>query len=271
MKRTITLPAGALTVLGLAACSDATGPDHDETPHDPIAIQGEWRGQVMPGDLLEIKGINGDIQATAAVGREIVVTWTKWGSEYDPAGITIEVVHHADGVTICAVYPDVPGRPKNECMPGQQGNMVVQNNDVAVDFNVTVPTGVDLVGRTVSGDVYADGLRSNVFGSTVSGNVDITTSEVAEASAVSGSIEASIGRPDWHQDLAFTTASGSVAVSIPGNTNAEVWATSLTGNVSSDFSLPVQHDGSIRGTLGSGGALLRISTVAGNISLRRSS
>ncbi|UCG87989.1 MAG: DUF4097 family beta strand repeat protein, partial [Gemmatimonadota bacterium] len=120
-------------------------------------------------------------------------------------------------------------------------------------------------------DIYADELHSDVFGSTVSGDVHIATAELAEASTVSGSIDAAIGRSDWGRDLAFTTVSGGVIVEIPGNTNAEVWATAENGTVSSDFSLPVLQDGSVRGTLGSGGALLRLATVDGSVRLRRGS
>ncbi len=272
MKRTISLPAAALAALGLAACDDVTGPDSDETHYyHPLAIEGEWRGQALPGDLVEIKGISGDIRASTAPGQEVVVTWTKQGRQSDPAGVTVEVVLHADGITICAVYPDLPGRPKNECLPGQLGHMVTQDNDVSVDFTVTVPAGVDFSGHTVSGDVFADDLRSNAIGATVSGNVNITTSELAEASTVSGSIEASIGGSNLDRDLAFTAISGSVTVSIPTNVNAEVWATAVSGSVFSDFSLPARPDGSIRGILGSGGQLLRLSTVSGNVMLRRGS
>jgi hypothetical protein len=256
MKRTIALPATALAVLSLAACEDATGPDNDEFHFNPRVIEGEWRGQALPGDLLEIKGISGDIQASASLDQEIVVKWTKRGQQDDPASVSVQVVQHANGITICAVYPDVPGQPDNECLPGDFGHMATQDIDVDVDFTVTVPAGVDFRGRTISGDINADHLRGDVEGATVSGDVSITTSELAEASTISGSIEASIGRSDWDRDLAFTTVSGSLSVSIPANTNAEV---------------PVLHDGSIRGTLGSGGALLRLSTVAGSVRLRRGS
>jgi hypothetical protein len=271
MRTTIALPATALTALGLAACGDVTGPDFAEPRYTSVVIEGQWHGDVLPGDHVEIKGIVGTIEAATAPNQEVVVTWTKRGRQYDPAGVTVEVLRHADGITICAVYPDLPGRPMNECLPGERGNMVVQGNDVAVDFTVTVPVGVDFIGRTVSGNIYADNLQSDAFSSTVSGNVNITTSELAEASTVSGSIEASIGRSDWNRGLAFTTVSGSVAVAIPENTNAEVWATTVTGNIFSDFSLPVLQDGSIRGSLGGGGALLRLSAVAGSIILRSGS
>ena len=46
-------------------------------------------------------------------------------------------------MTICAAYPDVPGQPANGCLPGDEGSTHVEDNDVRVDFTVSVPAGVD--------------------------------------------------------------------------------------------------------------------------------
>jgi hypothetical protein len=43
---------------------------------------------------------------------------TKHGRRSDPAEVEIEVVEHAGGVTICAVYPS-PGSRPNECRQGR--------------------------------------------------------------------------------------------------------------------------------------------------------
>jgi hypothetical protein len=269
MKTMTALSAAAVTALVLAGCGDATGPDYGDNSYDLQAIEGEWRGQTAAGTSLEIKGLNGDIRATAAAGQEIAVTWTKRGTKDDPAAVRVEVLQHERGITICAVYPDVPGRPANECGPGLEGHITTQNNDVSVDFIVILPAGVDLVARIVAGDVEAVELHSEVLAATVSGNVDIATTELAEATTVSGSIAAEIGRSEWGRNLAFTSVSGRVDVTVPATTNARVWASSTTGSVSSDFPLSLQNDGSVRGTLGIGGALLELSTVGGDVRLRR--
>ena len=66
------------------------------------------------------------------------------GPQERPAEVKIEVVEHAGGVTICAVYPS-SGAP-NECKPGKGGRMNVRDNDVNVEFKVSVPAGVRFVG-----------------------------------------------------------------------------------------------------------------------------
>ncbi len=172
-------------------------------------------------------------------------------------------------MTICAVYPDVPGEPPNECLPGDEGGMSVEaGNDVQVDFTVSVPAGVVFVGRNFSGSVEATDLESDVFASTFSGNVTVSTTEIAEAATFSGNVTATIGLANWGLDLAFTTFSGTVDVEIPSNTNAEVVASTTSGAIVSDFPLTGILPNQQQGTLGSGGPTLTLGTFSGNIRLR---
>lgn len=255
----------SVMILGLVTgCGDdAAGPDGQHGTREF-----DWSGVVAAGDRIEIKGVIGDVTASAASGSEVVVHATLSGRESDPADVTIEVVEHADGVTICAVYPDVPGQRPNECLPGDRGNMSVRDNDVVVDFTVSVPAGVVFAGRTVSGDVRAQGLQGDAFVRSVSGNLIVSTTGIAEGSTVSGGINASIGRADWGRDLAFTSVSGNVAVEVPSNTNAAVQASTVSGTIDSDFPLTGTAVNQ-QGTLGSGGPTLTLSTVSGDVRLRR--
>ena len=72
-------------------------------------------------------------------------------------------MRHADGVTICAVYPNVDGRAPNTCEPGG-GQMNVRDNDVSVNFTVRVPAGVRFSGNTVNGKVEAHNLADCLVG-----------------------------------------------------------------------------------------------------------
>ncbi len=100
----------------------------------------EWRGMVLQGNTIEIKGVNGDVTAEPGSGGEVEVRAIRRGRKNNPEDVQIEVVQHGEGVTICAVYPSTDGRP-NECKPGEGGRMNVQNNDVSVTFTVSVPAG----------------------------------------------------------------------------------------------------------------------------------
>lgn len=261
MRRAFALTGLAFGAAFLTGCGDSTG---------PVTIaDGEWRGVVTPGNVIEIKGINGDISASAVAGTEVVVSWTKSAEDSDPAEVSVQVIVHDDGVTICALYPDVPGQPPNECAAGSAGRMNTRDNDVEVDFTVSVPAGVEFVGRNVTGSILATDLTDNAFGFTVTGNVNITTEGLAEAATVTGSVNAVIGLADWGRDLDFTTVTGKVTVQVPANTNADVRASTLFGSITSDFALTEITPGNRQGTVGSGGPRLTLTTVTGSITLRR--
>lgn len=262
MRYAIALAATAVAAVLATGCDD-NGP----TGLKPGAEEFDWSGVVAPGDAIEIKNISGNVRASFTSGNEVLVHATKTGQESDPASVTIEVVRHAEGVTICAVYPDVPGQVPNECLPGLQGNMSVRDNDVKVEFAVSVPAGVEFVGRVLSGDVLAEGLESDVFASAIAGDVTVTTTGVAEASTVQGSLDVVIGRADPHRDLTFRTIQGNVTVRIPVNTNAEVLATTTYGAIASEFHLQgTRYRKS--GTLGNGGPMLTLTAIDGNVNLR---
>jgi len=227
-----------------------------------------WRGTVDPDDHIEIKGIVGAITATPTPGSDVVVRATKRGVRQDPATVRIDVVQHAAGVTICAVYPDVPGQPPNECQPGLAGSMSVSDNDVEVEFDVGVPAGVNFVGRNVTGAITATGIAGEAFATTVTGAV-VLAAGLADATVVTGPITATVGRADWGRDLSFTTVTGSVTVQVPTATNANADLATVTGTLASDFPLSQPSPQHWSGTIGGGGPTLRLTTVTGNVRLRR--
>jgi Toastrack DUF4097 len=239
----------------------------------PAAAQSDfqWRGRLTPGQTVEIKGVNGDVRAIAAGTNEVEVTATKTARRSNPADVRIEVVPHSGGVTICAVYHDVAGRTPNGCAAGSKGRSETRDNDTAVNFTVHVPPDIAFVGRTVNGQVEADSLQGNAEGHTVNGSVRLSTTGLALASTVNGSITASMGRADWQGGARFSTVNGSITLNLPPVVNAELRADVANGNLASDFPVTVtsQLDDRrrLRGTLGSGGPELRLSTVNGSIKL----
>jgi hypothetical protein len=240
----------------------------------PVAAEDfQWHGRLAAGKTVEIKGVNGAIDATAATGDEVEVTATKKGRRSDPGSVRIEVVEHGEGVTICAVYPDVDGR-HNECRPGEGGHMSTRENDVNVHFTVRVPRGVAFAPRTVNGDVAAEGLEGDVSVRTVNGSVEVSTTGHADAQTVNGSIRASAGRSDWSGDAEFKTVNGSITVTLPSSTSADVKAETVNGTIETDFPLTVSGRVSRRhlsGTIGGGGRSLEMETVNGSITLKKSS
>lgn len=214
----------------------------------------QWTGSLAQGQSVAIRGINGSIQTTASDDGLIHVD----ARISDPSVARVEVFDHADGVTICALYSSSQG----DCRQNTRGNERDSNN-ARVDFVVRVPAGVRFVGSTVSGNIDVRGLRSDVQATTVSGRLTIETTGFVSSA---------------------TTVNGDVILQLPGDLNAELRATTVSGTIDSDFPITVtappplpngrsvfRRGGpqSVRATIGNGGPPLRVSTVNGSIQLRR--
>jgi DUF4097 and DUF4098 domain-containing protein YvlB len=232
-----------------------------------------WHGRLAAGKRLEVKGVNGDVRAVLASGAEAVVSAKKHARRSDPDDVKIEVVESDDGITICAVYPTpARARRENTCEAGDHWSSSTDNNDVTVDFEVQVPAGVEFNGQTVNGEMSAEGLKADVRASTVNGSVRVTTTGLAEASTVNGSVYAQMGRSDWTNDLEFSTVNGGITLIIPGTLNAELRANTVNGDIETDWPLTITGRFSqrrLRGTIGSGGRGLSLSTVNGEIRLKK--
>src|ERR671931_118451 len=133
--------------------------------------------------------------------------------------------------------------------------MSTHDNDVEVDFTVRVPAG----GRFIA--------------NTVNGSIQISTAGYAEAHTVNGSIVASLGRSNWSDAIEFSTVNGGITLDLPGSLSTEIRASTVNGDIETDFPLTVtgrfgpRH---VRGTIGSGGRQLALTTVNGSIRLRKS-
>lgn len=235
--------------------------------------QFRWTGRVAPGKSIEIKNINGDISAEPASGDELEVTAAKTARRSDVSQVEIKVIEHPGGVTICAVYQsDDPSSP-NTCEPGRgKGHMNVRNNDVKVAFKIRVPTGVTLVGRTVNGEISALELGGNIESTTVNGSINISTNGYAQASTVNGDITARLRDANWPGSIDFKTVNGTINLDLPAATSSKVEATTLSGDIASDFPLTMLESTSrkhLSGTIGGGGREINLKTVNGSIHLKR--
>jgi hypothetical protein len=233
-----------------------------------------WHGRLAAGKRVEIKGVNGDVRAVAAgAGAEVEVTAAKHARRSDPDQVKIEVIEHDGGVTICAVYPTPRrARRENSCQVGDHWSSSTEDNDVTVDFDVRIPAGVGFGGQTVNGGMSAEGLKADVKASTVNGSVRVTTTGLAEASTVNGSVYVEMGRADWTNELEFSTVNGGITLILPDKLDAEVRASTVNGDLVTDYPMTISGrfgPRRMRGTIGAGGRSLSLSTVNGEIRLRK--
>jgi hypothetical protein len=308
-----------IRILGLAAVLAAGAATPSHPPAAAAAEQQDfrWSGRLARGEQIAVRGIIGDVRAEATSGDEVTVTAVRRG--HNAGGVRIEVVRRAEGVVVCAVYPrddsdddghgrsmrhddddddddddgdDDRGRgrrgPRDAC---NGGGGSIRGEAARVDFTVRVPAGVRVSLATVTGDVYATGLRSPVRAASVSGNVHVASDGPVQATSVSGNVEATMGRTGG-ESLRFSSVSGNVTVRVPASTDADFSARTLSGNIDSDFPLELgsrdrrrgrddddDDDDRVRvrvhigqeahGRLGRGGPELRVNTVSGDIALVR--
>lgn len=231
-----------------------------------------WQGRLADGKTLEIRGVNGDVRAEEATGSEIEVVAVKRGRGSDPQKVNIEVLEHADGVTICTSY-----RPRNtpggQCGPGAGNN---RGNSTNISYTVRVPAGIHFNGHTVNGSVNIKGIDGNVRASTVNGDVRVATTGFAQANTVNGSINVVCGSANWEDTLQFNTVNGSIEISLPTHTQASFSASLVNGSITTD--LPITLKGKVdkrhmNGILGDGDEnssrrKLRMNTVNGSITVK---
>jgi hypothetical protein len=229
-----------------------------------------WRGALAAGQRVEVKGVNGIIRAEATDGPEAEVTAIRTTGRTGRAeDVRIEQVPHAGGMTIRAVYPSLPDAPEER----GEHPLVDRDDDVRVDFVVRVPRGVDFVGTTVNGSVRAESLPADATVSTVNGGVAVSAAGAVNASTVNGSIEAVTGRADPERDVSISTVNGNVVLHVPSGFQACVRASLMHGDIGGDFPLPVRRGQSMgtsaAGDIGGGGRTVNLSTVNGDIRIRR--
>lgn len=247
----------------------------------PVNAQDEfdWSGTVAAGDWVEIRNVSGHVSAQGISGTEVIISAIKSGRSGDFDLVEIEVVEGTEGIVVCVLYPQRRrgrrsgnDRGRDDSCGSRSSHSHSGDVDVEVDFEIRIPEGVNFRVSTVSGDVTIEELDGEVIGNSVSGDVFVSTSGVAQATTVSGSIEVHIGRADWSGELSFRTVSGDVRLYVPEDLDAEVSFQSVTGDMESDFPITLRRRsgftaGSLHGTIGEGGRDLEITTVSGDLLL----
>jgi hypothetical protein len=239
-------------VLGLAVTAWVLAASPVGIGAGPVREEMRWHGWVPGGQVVEINNVLGDVRAEEATGDEVEVIALKHGSD-DPAHVSIEVVEHKGGVTICAVYPNLSPDHPFECRPSRGGGFReaaaseseahirwdnggggdVALSDLSVDFVVRLPKRLRFIGRTVDGEVSAS---------------------VAD------------------QDVEAHSVRGDVSVEM-NSAGADIRAETARGEVCSEFPLLIRGD-STRGTyatghIGHAHRIVRLKSGTGNIRVQR--
>lgn len=278
---------GAVALVALCGLATETSAQTQRTD-DSFA----WSGRIAAGNTLRIRNLAGAINVERSASGQVEVTGQKSYRRGDPADVRFEVVPEGGDVTICAIWFE--GRCTDDGVKSgpRRDDDDDRNNDVSVTFTVKLPAGVRLEASGVSSNVTVRGATAGVSANSVSGDVslsdvtgDIRVNSVSgdvkvsgastasvRANSVSGDVEIDVDQLTGSGDLEFSTVSGDVIITLPGNLDADVRMTTLSGELSSDFPLTTQGENrrrEIEARIGAGGRLLKFNSVSGDVTLRR--
>jgi hypothetical protein len=292
------LPLVAAAFLSLAAApADAQG----------VTARGDsaftWSGRVPAGARLKIHAAHGAIEATAASGETAEVRAVKRGrGDFDE--VAFRTVRDGNDVIICVVRDeDDACGPEGV----ERGGRRWGRDTPRTDFTVRLPRGVHLEANSGNGDVRVTGATADVDAHTGNGEVhvgaganevDATTGNgEVEVEEARGPVEARSGNGDvrvrtaagpvsattgngsviarmssirGEGDMEFRTGNGEVRVEVPEGFTAVIDASMGHGRFSSDFPITLEGRFSpqrLRGTIGSGGRRVRLSSGNGDIEI----
>jgi hypothetical protein len=228
--------------------------------------------RVPAGQWLRVRNVIGEVRVSPSSSDRVEIVATKSWRRGDPKMVRIETTKSSDGsILVCAFWQE--NATCDEHGYDSHGDSHSRNNDVAVDFDVRVPRGVNVGAFSVNGQVSVEGATAQVEAGTVNGNVDATSSGgPVEANTVNGNVHARMGRLGGSDDLAFNTVNGNVVAEFGEDIDANIELSTVNGRFQTDW--PVTVTGRLdprhlRATLGKGGRRLRLATVNGNVELRK--
>jgi len=126
--------------------------------------------------------------------------------------------------------------PAPRVRPNGSG-ITVDAPDELANLLVRVPEGVNLDVHSSSGNVNVTDISGNVNVAAGTGDVKIMITGYAQASAVDGSINATIGASSWPGTLRFTTQNGDITVYVLATTAFHVRMHTDDGTLFTDFGL----------------------------------
>jgi len=249
----------ALLVLALGAhASDHRGA-YTEEFHQTYAI--------TPDGHVELDNINGAVHISAWDRNEVKVDAIKYADAKDRLeDARIEIDPGKDYLSIRTRYRD----------HDLNFNWGGRNNPPSVEYTLTVPRTVRLDEiKLINGSLDVTGVTGEVRASCINGRLEAhNLSGRADLSTINGHLVARFDEL-FGSSVELKSVNGSVELTIPSDSKAEIEASTVSGGIENDFGLRVNHHRyvghDLRGELGSGGPRIRLENVNGRIEIRHAS
>jgi len=259
MKHSImTLLTATLVAAALATPSFGKGDKDSNSKREKEVINQVY--EVGKNPRLSLSNLNGGATITGWDKNTIEVTATKRGSSrerLDEATVKCEMKNDHLRIEVDYDFDD-------------DDQIHYNDSTVEVEFEIRVPRGIE-VDRVelINGGIDISDLNGDVSASSVNGDVtgDRLAGEI-HLSTVNGDV--SLRTVVGDDSIELSSVNGSVDISLPRNVNAKVSASTVHGDVHGQLAKGVTHAGSsMDAVLGNGGMRIELSTVNGDIRVRR--
>lgn len=222
---------------------------------------------LAPNGRVELDNINGAVHISTWDQNEVKVDAVKYADSKERLDeARIEVDSGKDYISIRTKYPN----------HDHTFNWGSHNNPAGVEYTLTVPRAARLDEiKLINGSLDVSGTRDEVRASCINGKLEARNlSGRAQLSTINGRLDAKFDElPGSSIDL--NSVNGSVELTIPSDSKAEIEASTVSGGIDNDFGLHVNHHRfvghDLRGELGNGGARIKLSDVNGRIEIRHAS
>jgi DUF4097 and DUF4098 domain-containing protein YvlB len=218
---------------------------------------------LAPDGRIELDNINGPVHISSWDQNDVKVDAVKYADSkerLDEAKIDIDA--SKDRISIRTRYPD----RDNTFTWGSH------DNPAGVEYTLTVPRTANLDEiKLINGGLDIKGVNGEVRASCINGRLEAhDLSGRAHLSTINGRLEAHFGALTG-KALELDSVNGSVELTIPSDSMAELEASTVSGGIDNDFGLHVNrhrfvgHD--MRGELGNGGTRIKLSDVNGRVAI----
>jgi DUF4097 and DUF4098 domain-containing protein YvlB len=239
----------------------------------------EFRAEktVPAGRTVSAHNVNGNVTVTTSTSGKVEIVGVKKGSSRYFDDITLDVVEHPGGLTICAIFRERDDECDEDGLRSHSNrgrrNRDRDWDDLQIDIQLKVPKELSVSASSVSGDVSVVGAEGRVKAASVSGDVRMQRLRISSlrATSVSGDVDVGVDAFTGDGDLRFTSVSGNVTAELPKTIDADVRMTSVSGSLDSEFPLVLNgrmSRRSLEARIGKGGRQLDVTTVSGDVRLR---
>jgi DUF4097 and DUF4098 domain-containing protein YvlB len=221
---------------------------------------------LTPTGSVSLSNVNGNVRIQAWDRNEVKLDAIKRGDTKETVDeVKVEVESSADRIRIRTRYPERSWSDENR-----------KRGSATVEYSLMVPRTARMEEiNLVNGNLVLEGVTGAVSAKTVNGNIQAQSlGGRVELKTVNGGVQADLNQLDPNQAVDMDSVNGAVRLLLPASASASVSASTVHGAITNAFGMQVEKGrwvGSrMEGTIGSGGAKVRLKTVNGKIEVERS-